>query len=190
MSPTLIDIVLAGLNVNRDVRDAITGDLLEERSSLVALRGEDAANNWMRLQVLRSLPVMVYGTIREGGLRVLSAAVGAALVALLVVSAVIGVSTALVSRMVSPDAVQSFVILALSIDLSFGIAGGYLAARVGRAAPLPAAFVFGVLAVAVSTLSGAGATAWYVRALQVFLVPATLAGGWLRAQRLARRLSS
>jgi hypothetical protein len=185
MSLAFIEVVLAGLNVERDVRDAIAGDLLEERSTRAAACGDDAANRWMRLQIVRSLPVIVWGTLRNGGFRVSVAVVGAALIALFVVSAVI--SAVMLSSVITRDAVRSVAVLALVVDLSFGTAGGYLAARLGRAAPLAAAFVFGAFAVILTSLSAPDATGWYLPTLQLFLIPATVMGGWLRARSLAQR---
>jgi hypothetical protein len=81
-------------------------------------------------------------------------------------------------------------IVAFAIDLAFGAAGGYLAARLGRPAPLGAAFVLGLLGVWLTLISGGDAHGWYRLALQLLLIPATLSGGWLRARHLIRRLQS
>jgi hypothetical protein len=185
-----VETVLAGLNVDRDLRDAITGDLLEARAELAALHGERRADRWMRNEMLRSLPAFVQSAIRNGGFRLLVAIVGAALAALLAISLMIGATSALMSLVVSPETIGRFTILALAIDLAFGAAGGYLAARLGRAAPLGAAFVLGVLGVSLTLMSGVDATGWYQTALQLLLIPAAVSGGWLRASHLARRTRS
>jgi hypothetical protein len=71
------------------------------------------------------------------------------------------------------------------VDLTYGVGGGYFAARLGRASPLVAAFTFGVLAVLLAMLSNDHRTPrWYPIALQLLLVPATVAGGWLHAKRI------
>jgi hypothetical protein len=67
-------------------------------------------------------------------------------------------------------------IVVFAIDLAYGAAGGYLAARLGRAAPL-AAFVFGAFGVSLTQLSSGDAHGWYRLALQLLLVPATVSGG-------------
>jgi hypothetical protein len=190
VSPAVVESVLAGLNVDRGLRDAITGDLIEERARLAALHGERTADRWMRQQILRSVPAFVGAAVRTGGLRLLGAIVGAALAALLAVGVAIGASAALLSTLVSPDAIARLTTVALVIDLAFGAAGGYLAARLGRAAPLGAAFVLGVLGVSVTAMSDVDASGWYRLALLLLLIPAAVGGGWLRARQLARRLHS
>jgi hypothetical protein len=190
VSPAVVETVLAGLNVDRDLRDAITGDLIEEHAELAAVHGERSADRWVRRQILRSLPVLVQAAVRNGGVRLLAAIVGAALTALLAVSLLIGASAALVSTLVSPETMGRLTIVALAIDLAFGAAGGYLAARLGRAAPLGAAFVFGVLGLSLTLISGGDASGWYRPALQLLLIPATVSGGWLRARHLARHARS
>lgn len=190
MSPAILEIVLAGLNVDRDVRDAIAGDLIEEHAQLAEIRGQRSADRWMRQQILRSVPVFVQAAVWNGGFRLLAAVVAAASAALLAVGVLIGASTALLSALISPDAMARLTIVAFAVDLAYGAAGGYLAARLGRAAPLGAAFVFGVLGVSLTMLSGADAHGWYRTALQLLLIPATLSGGWVRARHLARRAHS
>jgi hypothetical protein len=106
----------------------------------------------------------------------------------LAVSLLIGVSAALSSALVSPATIGRLTIVVFAIDLAYGAAGGYLAARLGRAAPLAAAFLFGVLGVSLTLAWGGDAQGWYRPALGVLLVPATLVGGWVRARRLARRV--
>jgi hypothetical protein len=112
--------------------------------------------------------------------------VGAALAALLAVSLSIGASAALLSALVSPEAIGRLTIVAFAIDLAYGAAGGYLAARLGRAAPLGAAFVFGILGVSLALMAGGDAHGWDRAALQFLLIPATVTGGWLRARHLAQ----
>jgi hypothetical protein len=187
VSPAILETVLAGLNVDRGLRDAIVGDLLEERAELAAVHGERIADRWMRQQIFRSVPVFVQAAVRNGGFRLLATIVAAALAALLAITLLIGTSAALLSALVSPETIGRLAVVALAIDLACGGAGGYLAARLGRAAPLGAALVFGVLGVSLTLMSGWDAHAWYRPALQLLLIPATLVGGWLRASHLARR---
>lgn len=190
MSPTTVETVLAGLNVDRALRDAITGDLIEERAELAAIHGERRADRWMRRQILRSVPLFVQASVRNGGFGLLAAIVGAALAALLAISLLIGASAALLWALIAPETIARLTVVAFAIDLAYGAAGGYLAARLGRAAPLGAAFVFGVLGVLLTLVSGGDAQGWYRPALQLLLIPATVSGGWLRARHLARRARS
>jgi hypothetical protein len=185
MSPSVLEIVLAGLNVDRELRDAITGDLIEERARLAEMHGARRADRWLRRQTLQSVPLFVHAAVWNGGVRRLAAIVGAAVAALLAIGLVIGASTALLVALVSPDTIARLTLVVFALDLAFGTAGGYLAARFGRVAPLGAAFVFGLLVLAIA-LMVSGGDIWYRTALRVLLVPATLAGGWLHARHLAR----
>jgi hypothetical protein len=184
MSLTTLEIILAGLNVDRSLRDAITGDLLEGRAAVAAFEGERRADRWMRQQIVLSMLEFVRAAVLDGGIRLLTAIVGAAVTAMLAIGVLIGASSALWFALLSPETIGRLTVIALAIDLAFGTAGGYLAARLGRAAPLGAAFAFGLLGLSLTLLSGAHA--WDRLALQLFLVPATVTGGWLRARQLAR----
>jgi hypothetical protein len=190
MRPAFIDTLLAGLNVDGRLRDAIVGDLIEERAEKAAVHGERSADRWMRQQVVRSVPVFVQAAVRGGGVRLLAATVGPALAALLAVSLLIGASAALLSTLLSPETIGSLTVVVFAIDLAYGAAGGYLAARLGRAAPLGAAFVFGAIGVSLTRMSGGDGHGFYRMGLQVLLIPATLSGGWLWARNLAKRAPS
>ena len=190
MNPSVLDIVLVGLNAERELRDAIIGDLIEERAAVAAVQGERRADRWIRRQIMISVLEFVRATVWDGGFRLLAAIVGAAIAALLTIIVAIGASAALLSALLSPGTIGRLMIVALAIDLAYGAAGGYLAARLGRAAPFGAAFVFGVLGVSLTALSGGDADSWYRPALQLLLIPATVTGGWLRARQLARRAHS
>jgi hypothetical protein len=183
----VLETVLAGLNVDPSLRDAIAGDLLEERAVIAAAYGEHNAERWVRSQVLRSLPALVMGEIRTGGFRLFAATLSAAALAMLAVGISIALTVAVFSRVMAPETFQRFAVVALLIDLAFGAAGGNLAARFGRSAPLGAAFIFGMLAVLLTAAFTGHNGGWYFFALQSLLVPATLTGGWLRARHLARR---
>jgi hypothetical protein len=53
VSPALIEIVLVGLNVDRGLRDAVTGDLIEERAGLATTHGERDADRLRARQLAR-----------------------------------------------------------------------------------------------------------------------------------------
>jgi hypothetical protein len=190
MRPETVEIILAGLNVDRDAREAITGDLIEERAKLAAVRGNRNANRWMRQQIVRSVPAFVRAAATAGAFRLMTAILGAALAALAAVGALVGASMALVAVMISAETMARFAVIALAIDLGYGMAGGYLAARIGRAAPLGAALAFGILSVAVTIFLSGDAQGWYRSTLTILLIPATVGGGWLRARDLAHRTHS
>jgi protein-disulfide isomerase-like protein with CxxC motif len=66
VSPAVVDTVLAGLNVDAGLRDAIIEDLIEERAEWAAAHGERSADRWVRQQTLRSVPVFVLAAVRDG----------------------------------------------------------------------------------------------------------------------------
>jgi hypothetical protein len=185
MSPGILDVALAGLNVDRGLREAIIGDLVEERAGLAAARGERFADRWMISQVLRTVPPLAHAALRAGGARAMARILGAAVAALVIVVSVTGASAAVAFDTLSPLTMARLAILALAVDLAYGVAGGYLAARLGRVAPLASAVAFGVLGVMLSVAAAGDATpGWYALALQLLLVPATAVGGWMRARQL------
>jgi hypothetical protein len=188
MSPDILDIALTGLNVDRGLREAIIGDLVEERTELAAARGERFADWWMLSQMLRSMPTLAHAALRAGGARAMARILSAAFAALLTVLIVASASAAVAFNTFSSQTMARFAIVVLAIDLAYGVAGGYLAARLGRVAPLASAVAFGVLGVVLSIVATEGATpGWYPLALQLLLVPATAVGGWVRARQLVAR---
>ena len=150
MKTDLLEVALAGLNVNSELRDAIVGDLVEERTELAAVRGERFSDGWMSSQVLRSVPSLAMASLRDGGARTLARIMVAAGAAMLGVMALISLSMAAVFNAVPAQAIARFAVILLVVDLAYGLAGGYLAARLGRSAPLPSAVAFGVLAIIIS----------------------------------------
>lgn len=188
MSPGLLDIALTGLNVDRGLREAIIGDLVEERTQLAAAHGERFADRWMLSQALRSLPTLARAALRAGGARALLRILWAAGAALFAVLIVASASAAVAFDTFSPSTLARFAIVVLAIDLAYGVAGGYVAARLGRVAPLASAVAFGVLGVMLSVVATGGAMpGWYPLALQLLLLPATAIGGWMRASQLVAR---
>lgn len=186
MNPAAVDIVLAGLNVNRELRDAIAGDLIEGRARLAGTHGRRYADRWVRRQLVGSVPAFVRFAVAGRARAVLAAALGGALGAMLIVGLLIGASSRLLSAVVADGVIARLTMVMLVADLAFGVAGGYLAARFGRAVPLGAALVFGILGLVVATLTTGQTAAWYHATIQLLLLPATVAGGWLRARELAR----
>jgi hypothetical protein len=142
----------------------------------------------MRQQIVLSVVAFGRAALCDGGIRRVAAIVAAAVMAMLVIGALIGASSTLWFAVLTPETIGRLTAIALAVDLAFGAAGGYLAALLGRAAPLGAALVFGLLGLMLTVISGA--QGWYALALQLLLVPATLSGGWLRARHLARHALS
>ena len=128
----MLDIVLAGLNVDRGVREAIIGDLVEERSELAAVRGERFANRWMVSQTVRSLPTLSLRALRADGGRAVAQIFGAALASLLTVWISASAAAVVAFNRLSPETTARFAIIILAIDLGYGVSGGYLAARLGH----------------------------------------------------------
>ena len=186
MNPALIEVVLAGLSVKPELRDAFIGDLIEERTELASARGERLADRWMRRELIRSVPALARGALQSGGTRLLLTTLGAALAAMALVMGMMSVSVAVLDGMIPPEILQRFVLLVLAIELAYGVMGGYLAARIGGSAPFAAALVFGLLGVAITRVASGAEGGWYPLVLQLLLVPATLGGGWVRAHSVAR----
>jgi hypothetical protein len=186
MSPGFLEIALIGLNVDPVLREAIIGDLVEERTQMAAECGESFANRWMLSQMGRSIVSLAHDALRAGGARVLVRILVAAAAAFALVLLATSASTRIAFALFSTETMARFAIVVLAVDLAFGVAGGYLAARFGRAAPLASALVFGLLSIVLAVVSSDAMTVkWYSFALQVLVVPATIAGGWLRAKQLA-----
>jgi hypothetical protein len=78
----------------------------------------------------------------------------------LAVSLLTGVSAALSSALVSPATIGRLTIVVFAIDLAYGAAGGYLAARLGRAAARRG-IRFGAFGVSLTQLSSGEAHGWY-----------------------------
>ena len=184
----ILEIVFTGLNVDRVLREAIIGDLVEERSELAAVRGERFADRWMFSQIVRSVPTLSLGALRAAGLRATARIFGAALASLAAIWILSGVSAAVAFNGLSPETFARFSMVVLALDLTYCVGGGYFAARLGRVSPLVSAAAFGVLGLTLVMLTHDGKTpSWYLIALQLLLIPATVAGGWLRARQLVAR---
>lgn len=184
----LAPLVLAGTVADRALRDAITGDLLEEHADLAAASGRVRANWWLLRQLLRSFPhfasltdmsgpcLMDAGFIRRfyGGLALVVAA-GVAL----------SLGTLWVHASVAPAAGAALPFLGALLAT---VAAAYLVAVVVASAPLVAALAVGVVA----AFAGFGAALlgdvpsalaeWVT--LQLLLPFAALAGGLMRARQL------
>jgi hypothetical protein len=185
MIPRVFDVVLTGLSVDSETREAIIGDLVEEHAEFAAMLGQSFANRWLISQMLRSLPLLTHQMLRAGGPRVMMKAVGAGVVALLIMLIVSSTSAAVFFAAFSEEALVRFAIIAFAIDLGYGVVGGYLAALLARVAPLVSSLCCGVLAVVFTVIASGGAVPeWYALALQILLIPAAMTGGWLRARRL------
>jgi hypothetical protein len=188
MIPRLLDVVLTGLSVDRHTREVIIGDLVEEHAEFAERNGHPYANWWLLSQMLRSLPILTHQTLRTGGPAVVMKAVGAGLLALIAMIVVSSASAAAFFAAFTEDALIRFAIIAVTIDLGYGVIGGYLAARLSRVAPLISALACGVFGVVFTMAASRGALPdWYALALQILLIPAAITGGWLRARRLVTR---
>ena len=190
MTLAALQTVLAGLGVGSGVREAIVGDLIEEHSRFAARDGSVHADRWLRRQVIGSIPFFARETLRTGGLRLIATTLLSALGALIAVGLLNGVSVIVLSALIGPNALERLGVVALTVDLVFGAAGGNVAARFGRLAPLCAALVFGVFGIVVTAILGAAMDAWYRLSLELLIVPATLGGGWLHARGLVARARS
>jgi len=183
-----VEIALTGLGVDRELRDAIIGDLVEEQAELAAVHGPRFANRWLLGQLVRSAPSLTHAALRAGGGRTFARMLGGAFGALSSVVIVGSASTALVVDTFAPETLVRFAVIALVVDLGYAMAGGYLAARFARIAPLASAAAFGIMSLMLTLAADAEAMgAWYPIALQLLLVPAAVLGGWVRARAIIVR---
>lgn len=185
---SLAPLVLAGTVGDRALRDAITGDLLEEHAELAAVRGRPRADWWLLRQLVHSFPYFASltdgtepcgfdaGLVRRfyGGLA-LVVAVGVALS--------LGMLWSHAAMAPAAGAALPFLAALLAT-----VGAAYAAAVVVASAPLVAALAVGVVA----AFAGLGAallgdvtsplSEWVT--LQLLLPFAALAGGLTRARQL------
>ena len=87
----------------------------------------------------------------------------------------------LLSPTISPDLIAA---ISLVCSAVWGVAGGYIAAWMGRRAPLASAIALGGLCTALAgmmLLAGSpGVPRWYSLGLLLVVLPATTTGGFLR----------
>jgi hypothetical protein len=168
--PPRIACWLLGRFVSERDREAVMGDLAEE----YALRAR-SASLWYWGQVYRSIPPMVWCSVRRGHwLSTLSVAMGAYIAA----GAVEFAADLAISRWVAPGA-PAHAVLGLIAGLATMALGGYIAAWIRPGAATALAGVV-MISVAVLMVTKTGAVPlWYQLAFLIAGPLASLAGGTL-----------
>ena len=155
------------------------GDLAEEYTLRARSASPSTVSRWYWGQVYRSIPPVVWRSVRAGHwLRTLSVAVGAYIAAGIVEFA----GDAAISRLLAPDA-HVHAVLSMIVGLTTMMLGGYLAAwiRPGAATALAGIVMIGV-AVLMVTKSGT-VPLWYQLAFLIVGPLASFAGGMLFLRR-------
>ncbi len=204
-APRRVERVLEAFGADTEFRDAVIGDLAEEFAIRAREDGVGAARRWYYRESLRVAPYLLrdwWRGLRSDEVWHLTKAVGvagAALITLDIVTRVVlfAVDPGLVSLWKALYAMGDgwvFVFPALMLlwTVVDGVFGGYVAARLGRRAPLATALALAAAAAAVMALDAVmtphrGALVLAFRALNVMaIVAGVVAGGALGAMRVTR----
>ncbi len=168
--PPRIACWLLGRLVPERDRDAVMGDLAEE----YALRAR-SASLWYLGQVYRSIPSMVWRSVRGGQwLITLSVAMGAYIAA----GAVEFAANLAISRWVAPGA-SVHAVLGLIAGLATMAVGGYLAAWIRRGAATALAGIVMISVAVLMVTRSETVPLWYQLAFLIAGPLASLAGGRL-----------
>jgi hypothetical protein len=206
MSPTpprTAELLLEALGADAELRDAVVGDLAEEFAIRAAYDGVRPARRWYWHEALRTAPHLLRAWARHLRARDVAQLAGVVLTSyvLLVALAALVAGFAYVVMTVlgiapephRPAVTDSLrLALALPIGAVVAVTGGYIAALLGRRAPLVGSLALG--AVWSCVFLGAAATvggvpAWYRAAVPLVVLAGTAAGGLLRVHFASARLS-
>jgi hypothetical protein len=192
MPPRRAELLLEALGGDTLLRELVLGDLAEEFAIRVRWDGPRAARRWYYRESVRIAPFLLrdwWGRLRPKDLGSLAAAALLSCVFLMgfewilqvAVNGIVGAggphgSFAFLQRL-SP-AVAGLMLLWTAVD---GVTGGYVAARIGRRAPLQSAFALGVGMVGLMALErDHPAPSWFQAANAATLLAAVLVGAGLR----------
>lgn len=204
MPPRAVERVLESLGASPDMTEEVVGDLAEEFELRVEEDDPQAACLWYYREALRAVPHLVgdaLSRLRPRDVR-RSAGIGLGALALLYAIGIsvgtvgwtaYGIAVALGMPPVAALGPGPLVFaLGLTLGVSTGVAGGYLAVWLDRRAALGSALAFGLVAtcefVSLTTLATAfvpDATSplWYRIATPIVLLTGALLGGALRVAR-------
>ena len=204
-APRRAERLLESLGADTEFSDDVIGDLAEEFEIRAMADGVGAARRWYYRESLRVAPYLVrdwWRGLRANDIGRLAATIcfsGAALMAFDVATrlAWFTVDPGLVSLWKALHArgdgwVLVFPAIMLLWTVVDGMVGGYVAARVGRRAPLASALALAVVSAVIMVVEDVlSPSSWIVlpfRVLNVMaIVGGVLAGGMLSASRGARR---
>jgi hypothetical protein len=150
-SPSRVAAWLLGRVVPESDRDPVLGDLAEEYALRARSSDRATVSRWYWGQVCRSIPRMLWDSIRPG--RWLST-LGVALAAYILSNALEFGATVAIARVLAPKT-PLFTVISLFVGLATLGFSGYLAARIRPAAATAlAAIVMIVVAVLLVTMTG------------------------------------
>lgn len=177
-------LIVRGTIPDREIGDAVLGDLLEEHAEVAVARGRFAADGWLAWQLVRSFPYFhqvgrrAPATLRDTGAFAVRFYRGALLVNAL------GLGGGLVIVRAWRDWPAPLVV---AFAVAIGFVAGHLAARLLPRAPLFVALAVGTIAAATAG-SAMSSGAIVVSALRVAALPclalAAIGGGLVRVRAL------
>lgn len=200
--PLTVERLLEALGPRTDFRDGILGDLAEEFALRAERDGSAAARRWYNREAIRATPHLLRDWARclhARHVEHLVSAIIASFVLLLVLEvillrtafillAALGVAPALL-----PPSPGIRYVTALALVGISAIAGGFIAAWIGRRTPLVSALAFGIVwlcaVVAGCAVVHNGPPVWYEACAILVMMAGTTIGGILRirATRLVSR---
>lgn len=195
-APRKAERLLEALGADTDFRDSVVGDLAEEFGIRLQSDGPGAARRWYYRESLRVAPYLLHDWCRHLRWSHLgyfaNVVLWSSLAAIVLdLSVRLGVSTLLlltggVTLDELPHSV-GFVALMLAWTLIDGAGAGYVAARIGRRAPLPSALLVALTWMGLMIRSGWHVVpSWFLAVNVIMMVSGVIAGGAVPASRSAR----
>jgi hypothetical protein len=207
-APRKAELILQSLGANTEFRETVVGDLAEEFALRAGWDGPAAARRWYYRECLRVAPYLLRDWWRElhrNDVGHLANMLGIASVCMLALQPLLmlivrGIAFALgtpratiVSMWESPIGSVVLPVTLLLFALGEGALGGYVAARLGRRAPLPTMLSLGVvwatLIIVSNLLAGQSSSAspipvWFRIANATTMMTGIIAGGVFRTWRV------
>ena len=190
-APHRTELILEALGADTDFREAVIGDLAEEFALRVRWDGPVAARRWYHRESIRVAPYLLRDWWRSlrwtnvayfANVLLWSSMSVMALESLLqrsVRGLVLLIHGTPLDALPVSAGVASLMLCWTLIDGAFA---GYVAARIGRRAPLPSALLLGGTLTGVMIWSGLNvAPPWFLAANVTTLIAGTIAGGLFRA---------
>lgn len=196
MVPRRAEQLLEALGADTDFREAVLGDLAEEYDLRASWDGPAVARGWYYRECLRVAPYLLRDWVRNlrwykvGHIAVVVLGTSVFATVLEVVLRVLMVATdAAPYRLMIQSGIGFLLIPAFNLAWTMvnGVTGGYVAAWLGRRAPLPSALLMGTLGAGM--LLSTGAPFWFKALNAATFFTGMLAGGVARTLFRARRLA-
>lgn len=196
-APHAAELILQALGAETDFRDAVIGDLAEEFALRVRFDGPVAARRWYYRESTRVAPYLLRDwcrNLRWSTVAYFANVVSWSLVSVVALELVLWRSVRGFVRFLQGAPLDAFPLsagftaLMLSWTLVNGAFAGYVAARIGRRAPLPSALLLGVTLPGLMIWSGLHMVpSWFLTANVTAMIAGTIAGGVVRVCTLHAR---